>query len=240
MQWAIGAILNSFALVFMSMRGFLPDFITIVVANTLIIAATGCIAYGIEVFAGSPRRTWMFASLAVSMFVLFSYFTYYSPNVNVRIVIISTFLAILYGYCGYIIHRYIPRLMNAQNMLLTIVFGIQAIWLVFRIVPTVFIEGPIVDFMKASTVQGMTFMVFLGGNIFVVIGLIILNFQRVEFDLLNATEEVKTLRGIIPICSSCKKIRDDEGMWNRIETYIREHSEAEFSHGICPECMKKL
>jgi hypothetical protein len=52
--------------------------------------------------------------------------------------------------------------------------------------------------------------------------------------------EVKTLRGLLPICASCKKIRDDEGYWNQIESYIGQHSEAQFSHSICPECAKKL
>ncbi|PKN76693.1 MAG: hypothetical protein CVU51_17365 [Deltaproteobacteria bacterium HGW-Deltaproteobacteria-1] len=52
--------------------------------------------------------------------------------------------------------------------------------------------------------------------------------------------EIKRLRGMLPICSSCKNIRDDKGYWNQIEVYIKEHSDAEFSHGICPECIKKL
>lgn len=59
-------------------------------------------------------------------------------------------------------------------------------------------------------------------------------------DLHKALAEVKTLSGFLPICASCKKIRDDKGYWNQIEAYISEHSEAEFSHGICPECSKKL
>jgi hypothetical protein len=50
----------------------------------------------------------------------------------------------------------------------------------------------------------------------------------------------KTLRGIIPICSSCKRIRDDKGYWHQVEVYISEHSEADFSHGICEECARKL
>jgi hemerythrin-like metal-binding protein/PAS domain S-box-containing protein len=54
--------------------------------------------------------------------------------------------------------------------------------------------------------------------------------------LQQALEEVKTLGGLLPICSSCKKIRDDHGYWNQLEAYISEHTEAEFSHGICPEC----
>ena len=60
------------------------------------------------------------------------------------------------------------------------------------------------------------------------------------YRLRDALENVKALSGLLPICASCKKIRDDKGYWNQIETYIRDHSEAEFSHGICPECTKKL
>jgi PAS domain S-box-containing protein len=59
-------------------------------------------------------------------------------------------------------------------------------------------------------------------------------------ELQKALSEVKTLRGFLPICSNCKNIRDDKGYWNQIESYIRDHSDAEFSHGICPECAKKL
>jgi len=56
----------------------------------------------------------------------------------------------------------------------------------------------------------------------------------------KALLEVKILRGFLPICSSCKKIKDDEGYWSQIESYIRDHSEAEFSHSICPNCAKSL
>ena len=56
----------------------------------------------------------------------------------------------------------------------------------------------------------------------------------------ESLKKVKQLSGYLPICASCKKIRDDEGYWNQIEWYIREHSEVEFSHGMCPDCAKKL
>jgi hypothetical protein len=58
--------------------------------------------------------------------------------------------------------------------------------------------------------------------------------------LKDALDNIKTLKGMLPICSSCKKIRDDEGYWHQIEKYIHERSEAEFSHSICPDCYKKL
>lgn len=58
--------------------------------------------------------------------------------------------------------------------------------------------------------------------------------------LQQALNEVKQLRGIIPICAHCKKVRNDEGFWMQVEHYISEHSEAEFSHGLCPDCMKTM
>ena len=64
--------------------------------------------------------------------------------------------------------------------------------------------------------------------------------DKLIIELKNALQEAKTLSGLLPICASCKKIRDDNGYWNQIETYIQTHSEAEFSHGICPDCVKKL
>lgn len=56
----------------------------------------------------------------------------------------------------------------------------------------------------------------------------------------KALEETRILRGLLPVCASCKKIRDDQGYWTQMETYIAAHSEADFSHSICPECAKKL
>lgn len=59
-------------------------------------------------------------------------------------------------------------------------------------------------------------------------------------ELEAAFNEIRQLRGIIPICASCKKIRDDAGFWQQVEVYISNHSEARFSHGLCPDCVKKL
>jgi hypothetical protein len=63
---------------------------------------------------------------------------------------------------------------------------------------------------------------------------------RLIAELRKALAEVKTLSGMLPICSSCKKIRDDKGYWKQIETYIAQHSKASFTHSICPDCVKKL
>lgn len=59
-------------------------------------------------------------------------------------------------------------------------------------------------------------------------------------NLEKVLKQVKTLHGLLPMCSNCKKIRDDSGYWKRIEAYLHEHSDAKFSHGICPDCAKEL
>ncbi|WP_080806773.1 response regulator [Desulfamplus magnetovallimortis] len=64
--------------------------------------------------------------------------------------------------------------------------------------------------------------------------------QRLMNELKNALAEIKVLKGILPICSQCKKIRDDKGYWNILEAYIQKHSNASFTHGICTECSDKL
>ncbi len=67
--------------------------------------------------------------------------------------------------------------------------------------------------------------------------------ERVEArtaELRAALEDLETLNGLLPICASCKDIRDDQGYWNQIESYISKHSRAQFSHGICPSCAEKL
>jgi len=64
--------------------------------------------------------------------------------------------------------------------------------------------------------------------------------EKLHSKLQEAFDNIKTLKGLLPICANCKKIRDDKGYWNQIETYVRDHSDAEFSHSICPDCAEIL
>ena len=82
-----------------------------------------------------------------------------------------------------------------------------------------------------DTIQTITIVIFMVGNLLEV---------GLRLKLREALENVKKLSGLIPICSNCKKIRTDEGFWQQVEVYIRDHSEIEFSHGLCPDCLKKL
>ena len=63
--------------------------------------------------------------------------------------------------------------------------------------------------------------------------------EKTNAELTEALGSVQTLSGLIPICAGCKKIRDDAGFWHQVETYVHDHTEAEFSHGLCPDCIPK-
>jgi GAF domain-containing protein len=67
----------------------------------------------------------------------------------------------------------------------------------------------------------------------------LLELRRVSARMADALENVKTLHGLLPICAWCKRIRNDQGYWGQLEAYIREHTEADFTHGICPDCFEK-
>ena len=67
----------------------------------------------------------------------------------------------------------------------------------------------------------------------------LLELRRVSAHMAEALEHVKTLHGLLPICAWCKRIRDDQGYWQQVEAYVHQHTGADFTHGICPECMEK-
>jgi PAS domain S-box-containing protein len=69
---------------------------------------------------------------------------------------------------------------------------------------------------------------------------LMLKHQQAIAELQSALHNIKVLHGLIPMCSSCKKIRDDKGFWQRVEAYLENHSDAQFTHGLCPDCVSKL
>ena len=98
-------------------------------------------------------------------------------------------------------------------------------------------------FIKAAAISGILgiFAIIVGTIIFIKLtNPLIDNLNKTVTELEDALASVNQLSGLLPICASCKKIRDDKGYWTQIESYIHDHSEAKFSHSICPDCVKKL
>ena len=127
----------------------------------------------------------------------------------------------------------------------------------FAVVKKVFSEGEIVDIeVRVPLPSGDTYYLTTAKPVFGKNGriesvicisknitkrkLAEIKLQEERDKLVSALEEIKALSGLLPICAYCKKIRDDKGYWNRLESYIEKHSEASFSHGLCPECSEAM
>ena len=239
-QWVYSALLLFIGMLLLSLRGILPQFITVIIANTLIASFFVMIPYGIRVFFQKRIHLTYFSAPVVLTALFFIYFTYINPNISARVIVITLVALPCLSFAAYSIQKETIGAPYGANVLLTVTLAFQSLFFLFRIIYTLLIEKGIQDFMTASTVQSIAFLVLIVGNISLYMGLIILNSQRVESDLVEAKSEIKQLTGILPICSRCKKVRDDKGYWNQIEAYIRDHSEAEFSHSLCLECAREL
>ncbi len=103
-------------------------------------------------------------------------------------------------------------------------------------IPVIFLTAKreIDDLVKAFEVGGVDFITKPYNSTELLVRV------KTHMDLKKARDEIKKLKGIIPICCNCKKIRNDSGYWEQVETYIENHSNAEFTHGICPDCTEKL
>ena len=98
-------------------------------------------------------------------------------------------------------------------------------------------------FIKAILWSGIIEMiaVLVGTTLFVhVTNPLLRKLSQTIENLEHALDKVKLLSGFLPICASCKKVRDDKGYWSEVESYISNHSEAEFTHGLCPECAREF
>jgi len=239
-HWVWASFLLFIGMLLLSMRHLLPDLITIIIANGLTACFFVMITQGIHLFY-QKSISWLYYFLPVLLMALgFLYFTYIRPDINARIVLLSLLIVVFHMISAYSVYKLPKTVSYGGNTLVIITLLFQASFVVFRILYTLVVDKGIQDFLAyASAVQAFAFVVLIGGNIILFFGFIIMNSQRLENELSDASNEIMQLRGILPICSHCKKIRDDKGYWNQLEKYIQERSGTQFSHGICPECAKK-
>lgn len=239
LNWTLAYISNSFGMILLGLRDYIPDLFSIIFANLLIGAYFIIILRGLRRFSGRKHQSWFDFSILLLTFLFFIVFTYIYPSINFRIIIISGMILLGSFSCCVVIWKQIPTVFtNHHQTFLSIGFLLSSLWHVMRILLTIFHEQEISNFMEAGTIQGLTFVVMIINLIIIGISLIITNAQRIEQTLQKVQEEIKTLTGMLPICSHCKKIRNDIGDWEQIEKYISHHSEAYFSHSLCPDCAR--
>lgn len=239
-DWTLANFFNSLGMVLMALRHVLPDFISVIIANNLILFYFIFIARGLQRFAGGSQYLWFDIIIPLLLTTSFLVYTYLFPNVNARIIIISALIFLISCRICYIVWIGIFNVFQKRQIFLFTAFLVFGGWHIARLILTIILENQIEDFMEAGTLQGLVFINMISSNIIQSMLLINVNSQRLEKDLYTSQKEIKTLSGLLPICSNCKKIRNESNSWDQIENYISQHSEALLTHSICPDCVKKL
>ena len=238
--WTLGFVFGGLGMALVSMRHLAPDWLSILVANCSTIAFAVFLSHGLSVFLETHRRLWLPGIIFAAAMTAMTYYTYRQPSVTARIVVVSLAVGVmLFNALLVLVQNARPRL-GGNNTLLTVVLAFMAIWSLARAVITPRFEGHIDEFLSAGTLQGISFIVYSLGCGLIMGGLIALNAQRMEKELDSADQNIKTLARLVPICAACKKVRDDQGYWNQIESYLQRNTDLDFSHGLCPECMDAM
>lgn len=182
-------------------------------------------------------------------------------NIKVAYLILILSIISIFGFINLSLSGSgIPFMMLSILIAVTFLTKKTAIWFYFlsivivSIIGLLFLKGFIEPKINIATYHSyITSWIASLATFSIVIGLVILlvgnigqllndklsDLERTNDELHRAMEEIQTLQDILPICSYCKKIRDDKGYWNQLEAYIHAHSGTKFSHSICPDCMKK-
>ncbi len=232
-----------FLLIFL--RGRVPILLSGPLANTLLVAGLVMLSWGVDVHAEErPRYAPGLAWVAVSA-VLFIFVTYGQPRYNLRVVAVSALLLAINGAIGI---RLLRRRNDAavQHLLTGSIFLASAAAMAVRGFLAMF--GPSQDTPFVSSPSSVVgFLAAFVMPILVAIGLLSMVARKMQVereqtigDREAARGRITALGGLLPICASCKKIRDEAGHWHEVEVYVRRHSPADFSHTLCPSCAGKL
>jgi len=189
--------------------------------------------------------------LPVTIIPIEMYFFIVNDHIILRNLIVTIFIVVLAIMAS--VEFYNNRTKKNRNLYIVLI-SLNLIYGVFLLARAIaWLLNPRDSLFIAGIAHQLYFFIVTVFEMGFGISWLMMNNQRLEEELLaskdklqatvselkKAISEVKTLSGIIPICMHCKEIRDDQGYWNQIEKFVSEHSEAEFSHGICPQCMEE-
>jgi len=249
--WTASFYILSLGYLSLFIRESIPLGLSIILGNSLVALGALMRLDGVLRFTrNSPLNRLAYATLA-PFAVCIGIFYFWYPNIVARTFTIGIFTSAISFWVAYVFLIEAPaankRIFYAAGILL-IVLGLTLLF------GPVLLKAPANgNIFTLGNRYAFYYLILLGFEIGWGTCLLMINNQRVEEELREKERELRianaqlektikekiTLSGLLPICSHCKKIRDDKGYWNHLESYIETHSEADFSHSICPECARK-
>jgi hypothetical protein len=225
--WAMGCFLNSLGFLFWSASIPISPLLYYLIGEFLHVAGFFSLVCGAYRFVGNEYRWWNAVVLAAWVAIWLGSLLALKRNAFLPILAIKGLRAILFASAGWVLLRKIPADANMGRRLAgwsLVAWG--AYILAFA-------------FVKVEKQETIIYGFLVGFQVLSAFGMVVMVLDKIRFKADESAIRADRLEGLLPICSYCKKIRDEHDDWQTLELYIEDRSSAEFSHGICPECMKK-
>jgi hypothetical protein len=251
--WAIGACGWSLFTSLLYLQGWISPWITLILPNVPVIVSLCFVSHGLVVFLGERQRLWFYMAACLLSLIGSVYFRVFHNSFQARVVIASLTQSVILGDLVLLLfkkqkyHKEPSYLFALFSCLVpALVYAVRAI--VASVVPAPhdllqaqwFFSSTLVFYPLSAIVLCLSFILLASSRFARELEQGRLQLLETNQQLSEALANVKTLSGLLPICANCKKIRDDQGYWQQIETYIRDRSAATFTHSICPTCAEKL
>jgi hypothetical protein len=250
--WTVAILIVPICYVLFILRGLIPDLGSKVLSNTGFTFTATLLLAGTRMFLNRPRLHRSAYLLPGAAFLVVTTFTYIQDSPIWRNAAITVVISLMSWATAWEFQAHGPSEGRKLYRTMAVILAFYGVVLLARAI--ILFRTPDYNLLAPSPVQTVYFLVVSVFQLIWGLGFVMLNSQRLTQELLEtqrslsgtvtslekALTEVKTLRGLLPICAACKKIRDDQGYWQQIEGYIQERSEAQFSHSLCPECLEKL
>jgi hypothetical protein len=238
--WVVGVAATTVGVLLIMLRGTIPDWVSILVGNGLVVGGTLGVYIGLGLFFRAP--VWRTPNYVLcALFVcLHGFFAFVHPSLWARTLNFCVALGLVCAQGLWFAARRVEHPLRHNARWVKRVYGVCLLLLLSRLVWNLARPPLEHDFFRAGNIEAVFLLLLEVLLVMLAFALILTVYERLALERERAVQQVRTLSGLLPICSSCKKIRDDGGYWNQIEAYIRSHSEAEFSHGLCPDCLRTL
>jgi hypothetical protein len=237
LQWTMGNVAAALGYGLLILRGQAPGILTIVLANSLLPLAIVIRLDGVSRFLLDRRIAFSWWLLPAAAAVATSAFYWLSDDIPARMVVAAVGISIPAGMAAMLFGRHAPHPSGSLHLWTAGIIAGLAVVVAAKAVVTVQQQS---GMWGSSLLNLLFFLTIVVIEAAWTIAFLLLNAERVEWELRDALAHVKVLRGLLRTCSWCRKVRDDHGYWQQIERYVEQHSEAELSHGICPDCAALL
>jgi uncharacterized membrane protein YhdT len=237
---AINYSLQSIGLVALVARGALPEGISVLFTNLLISLGVVYGYYGLSLFAGKPQKLGMWFVLIAAFMLAQGYWYYVAPDIMWRKINASMILVVTGLLTAFFLLRIVEDPVRNFTKVAAWAYLAYTIFFVMRIILVFYEKNHAGGFFDSGSIESLLALFYPAMFVVLTYALSLMINRRLSWEAEQANAQVKVLSGLLPICAHCKKVRDDKGYWSQIETYISMHSEADFSHGYCPECEQKV